>query len=166
MGLYRAPNEILTFIFPHKRWDPPSENAYWRLHWANTVSCHQSNFSSTCTIIKKKVSPDNLENAIQACNAINITPNDKSNDPITKIWARVCILWGTFLKSLEIRVLPNDQKFSDRAPNEIYVVSTCEGGPSKISDFYLNICFFIFFKHVGNGHSKKDLCCTFHFFNF
>ena len=64
------------------------------------------------------------------------------------------------------RVLPNDQTFSDRAPNEIYVVSTCEGGPSKISDFYLNICFFIFFKHVGNGHSKKDLCCTFHFFNF
>ena len=26
----------------------------------------------------------------------------------------------------------NDQKFSDRVPNEIYVVTTCEGPPKKI----------------------------------
>ena len=34
----------------------------------------------------------------------------------------------------------NYQKFSDRAHNEIYVVSTCEGSPQTNSDFYLNIC--------------------------
>ena len=45
-------------------------------------------------------------------------------------------------RDMSFRVFLNDQKFSDRAPNEIYVVSTCEGSPKKISEFYLNICRF------------------------
>ena len=32
---------------------------------------------------------------------------------------------------MQIRVFLNDQKFSDRVPNEIYVVSTCEGPQKK-----------------------------------
>ena len=35
-------------------------------------------------------------------------------------------------KDLDTRVFLNDQKFSDRVPNEIYVVSTCEDPPKKI----------------------------------
>ena len=42
-------------------------------------------------------------------------------------------------RDTSIRVFLNDQKFSDRALNEIYVVSTCEG-PPKNSEFYLNTC--------------------------
>ena len=43
-------------------------------------------------------------------------------------------------KDMDTRVFLNDQKFSDRVPNEIFVVSTCEGPPKKISNFNLNIC--------------------------
>ena len=32
-------------------------------------------------------------------------------------------------------MLPIDQTFSDRTPNEIYVVSTCEGPPKKFQIF-------------------------------
>ena len=59
------------------------------------------------------------------------------------------------------RVFPNDQTFSDRAPNEIYVVSTCEGGPSKISDFYLNICFLYFSSMSETATVKKIFVALF-----
>ena len=61
-----------------------------------------------------------------------------------------------------LRVLPNDQTFSDRAPNEIYVVSTCEGplGPwrplATLGDMLENDKFspkMVIFKHVGKGQN-------------
>ena len=38
-------------------------------------------------------------------------------------------------RDMSFRVFLNDQKFSDRAPNEIYVVSICEGPRKKFQRF-------------------------------
>ena len=49
------------------------------------------------------------------------------------------------------RVFLNDQNFSDRASNEICVVSTCQGS-TKNSDFYLSICS----THLWLAHSTRQ----------
>ena len=53
------------------------------------------------------------------------------------------------------RVSLNDQKFSDRVPNEIFVVSTCEGPPKH---FQIFISIFVRLLHtfvIGSFYKAK-----------
>ena len=58
-------------------------------------------------------------------------------------------------KDMDTRVFLNDQKFSDRVPNKIYVVSTCVGPPKK---FQIFITIFVRSLHsfvIGSFYKKQ-----------